>query len=558
MTFAPRDAARRARALDPEGLLLERPARRPARPPARQRRRRADRLPRPRRPRRRLPLQPRPRHRRQRRRQRGRPARSDLGRGRRRAARRLLVPGSALALTYLVTNPGTTALQVLSITDDNATPADGRRLPPDSTSPATPTATSCSTPARRGSTPRSASPVPRRRRSRATTSTSSPCRATTRSRAASSRRPTRPTTPRSPTLVSIRKDLNAVNLLSPSLTEQADTMATAPRLAAGAPVRWTYRLTTSSLTPVSVVSVIDDNGTPGDASDDWAALALTTTFAGSTFNVGDTNYDGLLGAGETWLYTSAGVAAAPTTGAGGLVHQHRPPHGPGRRAASSTATATRPSTSARPASTSSRPSTPPTRCGPPLPRTPTPPGPTVAVGSTVRFTYVVANTSAGPMTVTELVDDNATPGDAADDVRLGAAIVPMLGTDGCTTWATPTSTACSTPASAGSTRGASVVGTVGGFTNVGDGDRHQRRRPRRDRHRPRELRRPPAAGSTSRRPSTPPCRSARPGPRTPTPRPARCSPWGRARSSPTWCATPATCRSRSRPSPTATASPRVP
>ena len=74
------------------------------------------------------------------------PRGADDRRGRRVPPGRLLAPGSALALTYLVTNPGTTALQVLSITDDNATAADTATTSTRSTSPATPTATGCSTP----------------------------------------------------------------------------------------------------------------------------------------------------------------------------------------------------------------------------------------------------------------------------------------------------------------------------------------------------------------------------------------------------------------------------
>ena len=301
-------------------------------------------------------------------------------------------------------------------------------------------------------------------------------------------------------------------------------MATAPRLAAGAPVRWTYRLTTSSLTPVTVVSVIDDNATPGDASDDWAALALTTTFAGSTFNAGDTNYDGLLGAGETWLYTSAGVAAAPTTRAGGLVHQHRPPHGAGRRRR------------------------PPRQQPGLLPRHDRPrPGqggqrrrPAAAHCRRGRQHHRARPSPSGRRCASPTScqhqrrpDDRHRPRRRQRDAgQRGRRRAPGRGRScrcsaptACTTWATPTLNGVLDPGEALALRvepASSARG--GGFTNTATVTCHQRRRPRRDRHRPRELRhrrwpgRHPDGGQ--RRRAAQPDRARR----TPTPRPARCSP----------------------------------
>ncbi|HYC57124.1 MAG TPA: hypothetical protein VEL28_19490 [Candidatus Binatia bacterium] len=45
----------------------------------------------------------------------------------------------------------------------------------------------------------------------------------------------------------------------------------------------------------------------------------------------------------------------------------------------------------------------------------TAPGPTVPIGSTVTFTYVVTNSSGGPLSAVVVRDDNGTPGNAADD-----------------------------------------------------------------------------------------------------------------------------------------------
>ena len=45
-------------------------------------------------------------------------------------------------------------------------------------------------------------------------------------------------------------------------------------------------------------------------------MAVTVSFKGQSYNVGDTDHDGLLDVGETWLYTSAGVyTTVPQQGA---------------------------------------------------------------------------------------------------------------------------------------------------------------------------------------------------------------------------------------------------
>ena len=54
-------------------------------------------------------------------------------------------------------------------------------------------------------------------------------------------------------------------------------------------------------------------------------------------------------------------------------------------------------------------------------------GPTVAVGSTLTFGYLVINSSSSTMTLTDIVDDNGTPTVTADDVRLSTGgIKPVL------------------------------------------------------------------------------------------------------------------------------------
>ncbi|MBK9159080.1 MAG: SdrD B-like domain-containing protein [Propionibacteriaceae bacterium] len=64
----------------------------------------------------------------------------------------------------------------------------------------------------------------------------------------------------------------------------------------GSTATWTYQVSLPAgvNVPLKDVSVSDDNGTPADSSDDWAA----------TYVSGDTNGNSILDVGETWLYNS--------------------------------------------------------------------------------------------------------------------------------------------------------------------------------------------------------------------------------------------------------------
>src|SRR5262249_47147686 len=75
---------------------------------------------------------------------------------------------------------------------------------------------------------------------------------------------------------------------------------------------WTYQVTDQGDAPVKVTSVRDDNGTPNFTGDDFTAVAVLQ--AGTNFNVGDTNQNGLLDPGEVFLFTSAGGSTGPATG----------------------------------------------------------------------------------------------------------------------------------------------------------------------------------------------------------------------------------------------------
>ncbi|MFC1956252.1 hypothetical protein ACFLWZ_07050 [Chloroflexota bacterium] len=81
--------------------------------------------------------------------------------------------------------------------------------------------------------------------------------------------------------------------------EDADN-PTGPFITPGSTVTWTYIVTNTSAVALSNVVVTDDNGTPGDTSDDF-----NPTFVG-----GDTNGDDKLDITETWTYTASGTAIA--------------------------------------------------------------------------------------------------------------------------------------------------------------------------------------------------------------------------------------------------------
>ena len=101
-----------------------------------------------------------------------------------------------------------------------------------------------------------------------------------------------------PTTITIVKAVNAVDPLNPTAAEDADV---APGLVVpvGAPLVFTYLVSTASTVGVGSVVVRDDNATT-DLADDFSAVYVS----------GDTDADGVLEAGETWLFRSVGSLTA--------------------------------------------------------------------------------------------------------------------------------------------------------------------------------------------------------------------------------------------------------
>jgi hypothetical protein len=95
---------------------------------------------------------------------------------------------------------------------------------------------------------------------------------------------------------------------NPSLTiekstngEDADS-PTGPQIIVGETATFTYEVSNTGNVPLSNISVVDDNGTPGDTADDFNPA--------SGFNIGDTNQDNLLDTDETWQYTASTTVTA--------------------------------------------------------------------------------------------------------------------------------------------------------------------------------------------------------------------------------------------------------
>ncbi len=188
----------------------------------------------------------------------------------------------------------------------------------------------------------------------------------------------------------LQNTLAAVQIVKDTNGDDANSTP-GPYLAVGSTATFTYTVTNAGATDLQNVVVTDDNGTPGDTSDDLSP----------TFVSGDTNSNSILETTETWTYaTTHVVTAGQYTNIGSVAAEDSLANpvsatDPSNHFGVSTSMNVVKSTNGDDANTAT--------------------GPVVAVGSTVTFTYVVTNTGNVPLGSVVVTDDNGTAGDTSDD-----------------------------------------------------------------------------------------------------------------------------------------------
>ncbi len=198
--------------------------------------------------------------------------------------------------------------------------------------------------------------------------------------------------------IRIKKAIDAANPLAPTPAEEADA-PTGPVLAVGAAITWTYRVSSTSSSPLTITMITDDNGTPNTAGDDLTPVYVS----------GDANLNGKLDPGEVWLYRATGTAVLGQYTNTGSV-----------QAVTAANAKLEASDTASYLGTTGIRITKAVNAADPLHPTAAEdanasPGPTYPNGTALTFTYLVTGDSALPLSNVVVRDDNATPANAADD-----------------------------------------------------------------------------------------------------------------------------------------------
>ncbi|WP_192384660.1 hypothetical protein [Mesorhizobium silamurunense] len=213
-----------------------------------------------------------------------------------------------------------------------------------------------------------------------------------------------------------------VSDVAPSIAIEKTADPTSIDEGSAADVTYTYEVTNTSAAgafdPLTLTSLVDDNATPGDTSDDIDLLTgfVANSTHGDYYVSGDTDGDYLVDSNEKWVFSATVGVDAHNAGSivnTVVVHAHDD-DSTDDVSANDTATVTVNDVA-----------------------------PSVAIEKTVdadhdgifhssetvqsgaqnaTYHYEITNTSAAgvfdPLTLTSLVDDNATPGDTSDDINL--------------------------------------------------------------------------------------------------------------------------------------------
>jgi len=171
--------------------------------------------------------------------------------------------------------------------------------------------------------------------------------------------------------------------------QEADA-PTGPLLGVGETATFSYVVTNTGDVALSDVLVVDDNGTPGNAADDFSPAYVG----------GDANGNGQLDVWETWTYSTtrtvvAGQQVHTGTASGQAHSQTVMSSDPAYYFGAAAGIAIQKLVQGEDAQT--------------------PPGPTYDFGSLIIFSYTVTNTGNIALSSVLVVDDNGTPGNAADD-----------------------------------------------------------------------------------------------------------------------------------------------
>jgi hypothetical protein len=210
--------------------------------------------------------------------------------------------------------------------------------------------------------------------------------------------------------VQVVKAINAFKPLAPTAAEDANNPATPVILPAGNTVVFSYAVRNTGNDTLGTVTLVDDNGTPGNTADDFVPAPVTITAGGKVYNSGDGNKNGLLDRTEIWLYsatrtvgegtyTNYAKVSAVNTRTKTVVMDDDPANLFGTVARIDVEKAINAVDPRRPTIAEDADVTPVK----------------LNVGTAVTFTYLLSNSGNGPLAVNSVVDDNGTPGVTTDD-----------------------------------------------------------------------------------------------------------------------------------------------